>query len=323
MPHLKDIPPAVLRDRHRLSIQQVNALLGEAVFTEIMGEKIKELEIISEFITVSDLLLGEGIDHILLKGPELSYRLYGDASVRNYNDIDILVNIKHINHVINLIEKEGYRIAYVKWPGKRTLQRKLTSHINHITFISPGQGNLIEVHWRLLRTPPIGLLKFDNLISSNLSIINFAGRSFRILNNEIELLYIIMHGGLHFWSRLKWLLDVDLFIKTNSIDWHKFMDLAKVLKAEKMVALYQEIHDDYFAHESGIPCNFRIPRRTAQYCRKRIEDIGDTALGTLKSVLENFFYTLFAFRGFHYKMQIIRSFVFMSFFSGRIKSIIH
>jgi hypothetical protein len=322
MSGINEIPPAILRDHHRLSLQQVNSLFGSIVFPESVGGKIKEFEILKEFFSVCDLLKAEEIEFIPLKGPELSYRLYGDATIRNYNDIDILVNIHNMTRVINLIELTGYKIAYNKWPEKRTIQRKFTTHVNHITFINSEKATIIEIHWRLLRTPAISFSGFENLIYRNLSILNFAGRSFRILNNELELLYIIIHGGLHFWSRLKWLLDVDIFIKTQNIDWMKFKELTIDLKAEKMVGLCRKIHSDYFSGESAIPVNFPIPHRIVEYTRTRIADNKDTAFGSLKKVLENFRYTLFAFRGLRYKIQVIRSFVFMSFFSGKMKSVI-
>ncbi len=319
---IKYISPEILRDYHRLSLRQVNSLFGVVVFPEVIEERIKEFEIVKEYLSIYDGLYAEKIGFIPLKGPVLSYRLYEDATTRNYNDIDILIEEQNIVRTKAYFEETGYRIDYIVWPEAKVLQQRLIRHINHISVSNPEKGITIEIHWRLLRTPAISFSAFGNLVNQNLTTLSFAGRSFSVLNNELELLYLIIHGGLHFWMRLKWLLDVDIFLKTQKIDWERFSQLTNDLKADRMLALCREIYNEYFTEGIDIFCNSSVSHRMIDYSRKRIIDERKTDSGSLKWVFQNFWFTLIAFPGIRYKIRHINNFLFMSIYSGRIGSFI-
>jgi hypothetical protein len=55
----------------------------------------------------------------------------------------------------------------------------------------------------------------------NLSQLSFAGRTFTVLNPELDLLYLVIHGGLHGFFRLKWLVDIKIF-------WRKLLLTKKI-----------------------------------------------------------------------------------------------
>jgi hypothetical protein len=317
---LNNISPEILRDYHRLSINQVNSVFGTVVFPEVIEDRIKEFEIVKELLSVYDVLYANKIGFISLKGPVLSYKLYGDATTRNYNDIDILVEEQNIVSTKAYLEEIGYRIDNNIWPETKVLQQRLIRHINQISVSNPEKGIVIEIHWRLLRTPAISSSIFGNLVTQNLTTLSFAGRSFSVLNNEFELLYLIIHGGLHFWMRLKWLLDVDMYLKTQNIDWERFAKLTNDLKADRMLALCKEIHNEYFAEGIDILCNSSVSHRIVDYSRKRIMDERKTDSGSLKWVFQNFYFTMISFPGIRYKIRHINNFLFMSFYSGRTRS---
>jgi hypothetical protein len=319
---IKNISPAILRDHHRLSVRQVNTLFETIVLPEVIEEKIKEIEIVKEFLSIYDLLSANNIRFIPLKGPVLSFRLYGDATMRNYNDIDILVDAENINRTKVVLEQIGYRTDCIDWPGKKALQQRLTKHINNISLSNPEKGIVVEVHWRILRISPVTFSVLNNLVNQNLITLSFAGRSFTVLNNELELLYLITHGGLHFWMRLKWLHDIDTFLRKQIIDWERFKRLTNELKSDRLVALCREIHKEYFADDVMIPHVYSVPHCIVDYSRKQINDDKETGVGKLKWVIQNFFFTLIAFRGIRYKIRVIAGFLYMSIHSGRIRFIL-
>lgn len=81
----------LLHQRHRLSHQQIDRLLGESHSKEFLGEKIERMEAVRNFLSVTDLLRENEIPFVSIKGPLLSYRIYGDPSVRFSHDIDLLI----------------------------------------------------------------------------------------------------------------------------------------------------------------------------------------------------------------------------------------
>ena len=86
-----------LRERHRLSHQQIDTLLGEDKSGEFINDKLKQFELVRHFLYITDKLRINNIPFISIKGPLLSLRLYGDPTVRISSDIDLLINKGQIN----------------------------------------------------------------------------------------------------------------------------------------------------------------------------------------------------------------------------------
>ena len=176
MPPVTGIPPEILRSRHRLSSQQVNALFGRKVIEESLEDKIRSLEKIAEFIRITDVLNSEGIGFIPLKGPVLSYRLYGDAMVREYCDLDLMVGLSSVSKAEDLLIGLGYEPVGYQLPEGRLGQQIVFSHVHHVLFTHKAHDLRIELHWRLFQSPPVRFTKLDSLVAANLSEITFEGR---------------------------------------------------------------------------------------------------------------------------------------------------
>jgi hypothetical protein len=109
-----------LHDRHRLSHQQIDRWLKEDSGKEFLPEKIMQLQTVSHFIGVTDLLREHGISFVPLKGPLLSYRIYQDAAVRFSHDLDILVDLENLETVVQILLENGYTfVDGVIWPEKK------------------------------------------------------------------------------------------------------------------------------------------------------------------------------------------------------------
>jgi hypothetical protein len=84
----------ILYTRHRLSHYQINKLLGEQQNQLDFEEKLYQLNLLAEFLSITDHLTKEDIWFMPLKGPLLSYRIYEDATCRRYRDFDFWLNPK-------------------------------------------------------------------------------------------------------------------------------------------------------------------------------------------------------------------------------------
>jgi hypothetical protein len=319
---LKDIAPEVLRDRHHLSAQQINSLLGNGTLKETYEEKVAQLELVREFITVTDALRDVGISFVPLKGPLLSFRLYGDVTFRHFIDLDILVDSTSVQSVIRIIEKDGYQVFTLKWPEKSEMQRRLLRLRHHISYIHPDKQIIIEIHWRLMSRQGLNFKRSDDLVKQNLSAINFAGRSFVVLNNELELLYLLIHGGFHHWGRLKWLADINQYLESQVIIWEKFNKLTQTLKAGRLMALCNFMLNEYFPAGSLLPYSPEAPPYIIRFSKKRIE--GDYSYpDSIRTILQFLHFSLIVYPGYIYKIRLICNIIGNSIFFGRISSLFH
>jgi hypothetical protein len=225
----------LLHDRHRLSHEQIDQLLGENRAKEFLQEKMMRMASVKHFLDITDLLRESGISFTCIKGPMLSFRIYGDASVRSSHDIDLLVETDSICKICELLGKANYELSEgIFWPKESFKQEMLQKCTHHLSFFNKNLKFCVEIHWTLSEHIPIRKEVADELIKQNIVIENYAGRSFKVLNREFELTYLMIHGSKHGWSRLKWLVDLKDY-PMDDLDLKKWAFLIKEFHAERIL----------------------------------------------------------------------------------------
>ncbi len=315
---ITDIPPEILKNRHGLSSQQINSLYDRTVLKEKIEEKTLAFEIIRELILLTDTFRIAGIEFISLKGPLLSYRIYGDPTTRSFSDLDIMVKIPIINPAVQILLKLGYRYYDIVWPDQNSTQKLLIKLSNHIAFIHSKKQIVIELHWRIIRTLPIRFEQFEELVDRNKININFANRSFSVFSNELELLFLIIHGGLHFWNRLKWLVDVNSFLQNQTFKWEQFSDLKNELKSTRLVALFNTINAAVFPDSPKVvPYNLKASPSLVRISMGKIREEAIPEHYSFKEFRQSLLFSMIAFPGIGYKVRTLKSSMFANQYFGR------
>ena len=293
-----------LHKRHLLSHQQVDGWLGEHTGNLYLNEKLKQLQRVKMFMNVSELLHENGISFINIKGPLLSHRIYGDATVRISRDVDILIDFKDIEHVIEILFKNGYQLtesAY--WPEKKAQQELLVKIFRHLSFINPSTNSLVEIHWVLKQFLPVSRKTLDKVVKENLMEIEVGGQKHVLLSKEFELLYLMIHGSEHRWECLKWLVDIKDY-PINDIDLNKFNRLMKQFRAERIVAQTNFLLQHFFDKKLPFQGNKKSAKKLIKYSLRAINGPvkTDKSLADLMIVFMNKYYM---FPGISYKRKII------------------
>lgn len=320
MPPITTISPELLKSRHRLTAQQINALFGRRIMAETIEEKIVVLELVNEFLVITDALRSDGISFIPLKGPLLSYRIYNDATFRHFRDLDILIDQRSIDRSIEILENSGYLLHEQGWSENRLTRKVWIDNHHHFTLEHPEKQVIIELHWHLLGNFGINLSNVKTLVQKNQSEVEFGGRHFKVLSNEMELLYMIIHGSLHFWGRLKWLYDVNSFNKNSTINYKKFKELTNGLNAGRLVALFNVIGKEYFPDIQIIDGFNTVPKYMIRYSLKRIKEEDYKNPENIKTIIQGLRFTIMSFTGIRFKSRSFKSYFLSSLFFGRIGS---
>ena len=203
MSPFRTIDPEVLRNYHHLTPQQINKIYGCKVISESPASTAVSLANFRELCLIAEAFQQSNIDFISLKGPLLAYRLNSDVTSRYYTDLDILIEPLSVDKADRVLGELGYTNSGVAWPRNERKQRRLSWHDNQIGYCHTDRMLIVELHWRLFATPSVSDKQLLDIVGSNLTEILISGRSFKVLSNELELLYLIIHGGNHFWKRLK------------------------------------------------------------------------------------------------------------------------
>lgn len=187
------------------------------------------LRMTAELFRVLDQFASAGISALVVKGPVLAVRAYGDPGMRSYGDLDLLVRQRDIRRATELMVAAGYHAAVPpaaidagKIPGQHLFSRA-------------DLKLLVELHNDLtLRYFP-RRLPLETWFERQ-AYVHVDSREVPALSVEDELVLICVHGAKHLWERLLWIADVAALVSRQSnLDWERAASSAKEAGAGRML----------------------------------------------------------------------------------------
>jgi len=169
---------------------------------------------------------------LALKGPTAALAVYGDLSLRQYEDIDIMVRPEDVAKSVEMLFSRGFQPAMDH--GERYKDVKL---YHEITLQSPDESYSVDLHWQL--APPFASTFGPN--SSELwnraAKLHLAGGEVPVLCREDLFMALCQHGTRHRWWQLKWLFDVsELLRHPATINWSRIEDVIKTYPMARQTA---------------------------------------------------------------------------------------
>ena len=197
---------------------------------------------------LSNLLdkLSRQIDVIPFKGPLLAAGAYGDVSLREAGDLDLLVKQQDIVRAADLLASLGHQpifptstpreAAFLQRLAGERRARYLRRHCEHHLVSRPSQIN-VDLHWA------IALREFSLEIDTDAlwrraRTISFQGCPTLAMSPEDELLVLCINGAKDCWSRLDRVCDLAMLLKnTASLDWDLILASADQARTRRIVLL--------------------------------------------------------------------------------------
>ena len=182
------------------------------------------------------------------KGPLLAQMAYGELSLRQAGDIDLLINRRDFPQARVLLESLGYEMTPKLTPAQ------LASHLNshcEIQFIRDEWLTVVDLHWDLAPRSFVFGIKADEVMS-RLQSVSLAGTSVETFGAEDLVLYQAMHGAKHLWRRLEWISCLAESIRsTPALTWNAIIDRATKAHATRILALGLRLVEEF--SEVNIP----------------------------------------------------------------------
>ena len=178
--------------------------VAAALESEANRIAVDELWSAAETLRLQRRLRAGGVELLVLKGVAVAMLAFGRLGLRFNRDIDILVRPEDVAASLAILAAEGYRVSEpLDGDAEGPTPQWLALHKDIVLEHESGRG-IVELHWRL----------FDN--AQLLGASDLAGQTVKLTGNgvvetlpqEINLIYLCVHGAEHAWSRLKWLLDI-------------------------------------------------------------------------------------------------------------------
>jgi hypothetical protein len=178
-----------------------------------------------ELVRVFTCLRRGGVRAIAFKGPTLAQQLYGSFSLRQCQDLDILIEKNQFRHAIDVLKSAGYTAV---WP-KCERNRDIFLSDKHLILFSKAPQSKVELHWSLAMPESSFPLGFDDLWSHREEF-HVLGSSIEVPSKEDLLLILCFHAAAHWWASLKWICDIgELLTRYPNLNWQVVLERARQL----------------------------------------------------------------------------------------------
>ena len=212
-------------------------LAPEDVMVELKNEfretSLRNLHLMGELIALTKAFGNARIPVLPHKGPLLAQMAYGDLTLREFSDLDLLVHSTDLARAISLMAEQGYRTAAdLAWLTPSALLR----WTGEVSFTS-ASGTNVDLHWRL--TPNHYTVQLDpKVLWNSQTSISICGIEMPSLAPEALLLLLAVHGAKHCWEALGWLADIAWLLEaTPDFDWQRATGLADASQCRRPLLL--------------------------------------------------------------------------------------
>ncbi len=211
------VPGHVLAQLKRESVANSQSVL------HLIGKQLKTYSVLKE----------RGIRAAIFKGSVLAQMAYGEVSLRQAGDIDMLIDRANFAEARSLLESLGYEMT------PRLTEPQLASHLAfhcEIPFMRDEWFTIVDLHWGLAPRSFVFGLEADEVMS-RLRSVSLAGTPIETFCDENMVLYLSMHGTKHLWHRLEWIVSLAELVRASNIDWNVVLQRAEDAHATRMLAL--------------------------------------------------------------------------------------
>jgi len=173
-----------------------------------------------------------GVRAVSYKGPLLAELVYGNLSLRDFYDLDLLVQRKDVARAKDTLISMGYQLLL---PHRMSVAGHL-AHGHDYTFWHARSKIRLELHWEIVERY-FGFT-LDPQLWDRLETVHFMGRQLLGLRAEDLLLILCVHGSKHGWPRLAWVCDFAELVRAHpTMDWDRVLWQARRHETQRMVLL--------------------------------------------------------------------------------------
>ena len=234
-----------------LAYQSLNAICPEAVPQEILTllhnqfriNARRNLYLARELLQLLNLFNVHNIPVLCFKGPPLTVSCYGDLSLRQFSDLDILVSEQDLPRARDLLLSQGARVRFhvvnLTENEKATFVQSETVHkfVRECAYeMEYKEGRVVlELHWQVMPHYFCFPLKPEYLWQ-RLKATTLLGQTISNLSPEDSLLLLCGHGAKDCWDKLARICDIAELLGTYpSLDWKWVIEQASSRGGERIL----------------------------------------------------------------------------------------
>lgn len=234
-----DIEPVVLGNLRGHFASRIPESVRERSAAMERSARIRALSSTLILVDLTARMEAAGITAIVLKGPAVSLVAYGDASLRTFADIDLLVRREDLGRARDLLLALGYCRDYDHGAEARLIADQHALEFSSSTI-------KVEIHWALLSRHLRFEIDIERLWRTS-RLIRCGGSDIRTLATPELFVYLAAHGAKHEWERLRWICDIAQIAESlDDAAAHNVIALARQAGGTRILALGIHLARDIF-----------------------------------------------------------------------------
>ena len=201
------------------------------------------------------------------KGAALGQFLYGDPAMRQFGDLDFLVQAADVPRARSALQELGYAQKIQLTP--RQEKEYLRSGYEHVFGLN-SERNLVEVQWQIV--PRFYSINFDMEAMFARSVdLALDGLRLRTLRKEDLMLVLCVHAAKHEWSQLGMLRDIAALAGFD-LDWGWIEREARRLGVARILLLSLSLADSLFSSRFSVLIRLPVESFRVQGLAAAIQD---------------------------------------------------
>jgi hypothetical protein len=194
------------------------------------------MQAVSQCLLLAGVLKGfnhAGISAMTMKGPILSLELYGDVGLRQSHDLDLMVTPEDLARAQACLESMGWRQDAAWFPLSPRQWDSFLRHEYDLHFVHSHGNCILELHWRSRwEVRDQTEARWAGSVPGV-----WQGGLYKAMSPIDQVLYLCSHGGIHAWSRAKWLGDMARIHAEGRVDWQAALDQASRTGQERALLI--------------------------------------------------------------------------------------
>jgi len=187
-----------------------------------------------KLVDLTSLLQGEGIPVLAYKGPAVAMAVYGDLTLRQYTDLDVVVRKEDLVKAVRVLTSRGFEPQPSFGRPQMTpywCRPENPRHVGmaqEIPFRAPDKTYFVDLHWQLGYAfwRPFGPDvegAWNRVAEQDIG----PGRVSTFCREDL-FLALCYHGTTHRWGILKWMLDIaQLLQEADKFDWSRIEEMIR------------------------------------------------------------------------------------------------
>ena len=186
----------------------------------------KNLFITGELLRVTAAFQANEIQVAVMKGAVIAEMAYGDFTLREFNDLDLLIREADFSRAIELSQRLGYQ-PFWKYDNRKIL--RFMRHVGEYKLTSFALQTEIDLHWRVA-TKATALSPSVSDFPSGFQPVHIAGSTVLSFAPQDLPLYLAAQGGWDQWCDLRRICDLAEFLRRYpDIEWEPNLETARRL----------------------------------------------------------------------------------------------